>query len=106
MADAEEVTRRLAAIMENKAARLEVLLERAEKQAEALEAAVRRAEGAGGVGPGAGGGEAEPPAALAMDPVHRRVYELADRGMRPVEIARELERPTGQVELILSLRRA
>lgn len=36
---------------------------------------------------------------------HREVYELADQGMSPLEIAQRLDRPTGQVELILNLRR-
>jgi hypothetical protein len=39
------------------------------------------------------------------DSSHRDVYALADQGLRPVDIARKLERPTGQVELILNLRR-
>ncbi len=37
---------------------------------------------------------------------HRDVYTLADRGLSPIEIATKLNRPTGQVELILNLRRA
>jgi len=32
------------------------------------------------------------------------VYELADRGVPPRDIARRLNRPIGEVELILSLR--
>lgn len=39
------------------------------------------------------------------DSSHREVYALADQGLRPVDIARQLERPTGQIELILNLRR-
>lgn len=39
------------------------------------------------------------------DPMHRRVYELADAGRGPIDIARELGQPTGQVELILALRK-
>lgn len=38
------------------------------------------------------------------DPVMRGVYELADRGLAPVEIARELDQHLGAVELILALR--
>jgi hypothetical protein len=41
-----------------------------------------------------------------MDPLHRKVYDLADQGLTPVDIARRIEKPTGQVELILALRRA
>ncbi len=38
------------------------------------------------------------------DPLHREVYTLSDHGLPTVEIARRLERPTGQIELILALR--
>ena len=34
------------------------------------------------------------------------IYRLADRGMSPVEIAQQVGRTTGEVELILSLRKA
>lgn len=37
---------------------------------------------------------------------HEKVYRLADRGMNAVEIAKTLGQHTGQVELILNLRRA
>lgn len=37
---------------------------------------------------------------------HRAIYVLADRGLSPVEIARQTGKPTGQIELILNLRRA
>lgn len=42
--------------------------------------------------------------AEAHDPIHRQVFELADRGMGSLDIARTLGQPTGQVELILALR--
>jgi hypothetical protein len=37
---------------------------------------------------------------------HDAVYRLADSGYTPLQIAKELSRHTGEVELILSLRRA
>lgn len=40
-----------------------------------------------------------------LDPLTRRVYEMADRGMNSLEIARKLEEQIGKIELILSLRR-
>ena len=39
------------------------------------------------------------------DASHQEVYELADAGLPAVDIARKLDKPTGQVELILNLRR-
>jgi hypothetical protein len=100
MADAEELTRRLAAVMDDRAARLESLLARAEQAAERIEHALGVAEPHG----------AEPrlsetrPGAAAADPVSHEIYTLADEGMEPVEIARRLEEHVGKVELILALR--
>ena len=39
-----------------------------------------------------------------MDPRHAQVYDLADEGLSPPEIARQLGRPSGEIELILALR--
>ncbi|MCC7387541.1 MAG: hypothetical protein IT431_02105 [Phycisphaerales bacterium] len=114
MADAEELTRRLAAVLDNRAAKIEILIEQADDRLRALEAAGSDAGGpagsrevrpASGMGEGSGQGQ-EPQASLATDPLHRKVYDLADQGLTPVDIARRIEKPTGQVELILALRRA
>lgn len=40
----------------------------------------------------------------ANDEINCRIYQLADAGRTPVEIARELRRSVGEVELILNLR--
>jgi hypothetical protein len=40
------------------------------------------------------------------NPVHQQVYALADSGLNPVQIAQAAGLPTGQVELILNLRKA
>jgi len=113
-ADAEELTRRLAAILDNKAARLEVLIERADEAVARLEGARVARVGSGlsrsGPGPDAGGAtvvrHADPQPAEGSNPVHDRVEALSQSGMPPVEIARETGLPVGQVELILALRRA
>jgi hypothetical protein len=38
------------------------------------------------------------------DPRYEQVYTLADQGSTAQEIARKLDRPSGEVELILALR--
>ena len=111
MTDAEELTRRLAAILDNKAARIEILLEQADERLRALEAATSAEHQPPPAShPTAPLALTEPPAADppagAVDPLHRKVYDLADQGLSPVEIARQIDRPTGQIELILALRRA
>lgn len=45
-----------------------------------------------------------PPGAPGNDALRRSIYQLADRGWDARSIATEIERPIGDVELILSLR--
>lgn len=107
MSDAEQLTRRLAATLDNKAARLELLVVRAERALARLE--------------GEHGSTALPerelsaaerqvwftsaPPERAASGEHDAVYRLADAGRSAADIARELGKPVGQVELILNLRR-
>lgn len=95
MSDAEQLTRRLAATLDNKAARLEQLIDEAERTLARLE----RATGSPVSQPG-------PTLAAHADEGHEAIYRLADAGRAPAEIARELNRPVGQVELILNLRKS
>lgn len=107
MADAEELTRRLAAILDNKAARLETLIaqvdERLARLGEAQDSAPRTPSPLRERAPEA---PRPLPSAEGGDLFHRKVYELADQGLSPIDIARRIDKPTGQVELILALRRA
>jgi len=121
MTDAEELTRRLAAILDNKAARAEAMIDRAEQRLAELEAREGgRAEAASDRAPTvetrrvAPAREPEPepePEVRAdavryelADPVAVDIYRLADEGKTAVEIAQALEEHTGKVELILALR--
>lgn len=93
--EALEISQRLAAELDNKAARLERLIADADERIRRLErAAARGGSPAAENGEGAGG----------ADPISRQIYALADEGLRPVEIARRLGQHTGKVELILALR--
>lgn len=93
--DMKELTERLATELDARAERLERLLDAADQRIVELEKALAR------------GLEVKPIARPhgQVDPAFAEVYELADQGLRPVDIARRTQRPTGQVELILNLRR-
>lgn len=54
------------------------------------------------------GDETDPPSAAPApsDGNDANIYRLADAGMTPIEIAQELGRGTGEIELVLSLRKA
>lgn len=45
-----------------------------------------------------------PPTRREVPSDHKEIYELADRGLRSIDIARRMDREIGQIELILSLR--
>jgi len=49
--------------------------------------------------------ELPPPAPIPIDPRHAAVYRLADQGRSSSDIAREVNQPANEVELILALRR-
>lgn len=89
-ADLRELTERLSAELDARADRLERLIALADERLAALEGKARLVEPK--PMPRASGEFAE-------------VYDLADSGAAAVEIARRTGRPTGQVELILNLRR-
>jgi hypothetical protein len=100
--DIRELTDRLANELDAKAERLEKLLKAAEQRANALQtlpAQHRIVETKPEVRRGAAGGP------TAADGPYREVYDLADQGLSVLEIAQRLDKPTGQVGLILNLRK-
>lgn len=99
--DARELMDRLAVELDARAERLERLIARADDRIRSLES---RTPGRTAQAAPAPAVEPKPrPAEVA--PGHREVHELADRGLSPVQIAQRTGRPTGEVELVLSLRR-
>jgi hypothetical protein len=118
MVDAEELARRLAALLDSKAERVERLLDRAEARLAELEDRERalREGDAASIEPKIETRRVEPapptddgaaPDAIRYesdDPVAVDIYRLADEGKTPVEIAKSLGEHTGKVELILALR--
>lgn len=111
VADSLKTIQDMAARLNNRAERLERLVEQADERIAQLEAALEGvAFGPAGDSPDEGefpvAETAPAPArpALPSDPLTRAVYELADAGRDPIAIARELDEQIGKVELILALR--
>ncbi|MEL7471972.1 MAG: hypothetical protein AAGK04_01535 [Planctomycetota bacterium] len=104
-AEAVDLITSLIAQLDARAARLETLVERAEHAIAQLDespGSPRRPHADTPIS------RIVPDAAEAprvSDSIHQRVYDLADAGQGPVDIARALGQPTGQIELILALRR-
>ncbi|MCC6678875.1 MAG: hypothetical protein IT436_17245 [Phycisphaerales bacterium] len=123
--DAEELIDRLAARADSQAQRLEALIHQASAAERRLSEAQARAAAAPpqpaaapnaqrhptASRPAAAQPQLEPkPAARAashdpLEAAHNDVYDLADQGLPPGEIAKRLGAPKGEIELILSLRR-
>jgi hypothetical protein len=134
MVEMLETARQMTAQLDTRAARLEALIDDADARLAALRSAtaasvadapVRPAPAVACEAPAATTvvpepviapfvADSAPPAAPVEetpelesppDPRHAEVYALADQGRSPGEIARSLNRPNGEVELILALRR-
>ena len=119
LVELSEMARQMTAQLDTRAAKLELLLKEADEKILLLKQAGAGALADGQSGPASAAAtalegvimEARAPVDAAMpepqqqlDPRHARVYDLADEGHSPQEIARELERPSGEIELILALR--
>lgn len=103
MAQAAELSRELTALVDNRSDRLDVLIRHADERIERLERLLGEAQGVLPSRPvSANAGEAS----YANDTLKQQIYDLADRGEKPIEIAKRLGQHTGKVELILALRRA
>jgi hypothetical protein len=110
-----EMVRQMTAAIDTRAARLNLLIEEADRRIAELQrlgvTGPTRPDAANAATPRLAG-SADPPADLAgiealsdgPDPRHADIYALAADGLPAHEIARRLSRPRGEVELILALR--
>lgn len=96
LVELSKMAREITAQLDTRAARLEELLKEADRKIEILRGA------AAPPGDPAPSGSSVPE---ALDPRHGQIYTLADQGRSVQEIARQLDRPSGEIELILALRR-
>lgn len=109
--EAAEVVERLGAVLDAKAARIERLLDEADRK-------IRELDGLGTGAPRRDGFAdrsriAAGPRPQTRDAEHspvgggiqERILGLAERGLKPVEIATQLQQPVGQVELVIALNR-
>jgi len=95
MVELQELSRKISAQIDTRFAKLETVIRDADRRIAVLERLNRQAD----VKTGAILGET-----FSQDIRHSAVYELADTGLTPVDIAKELGKTPGEVELILNLR--
>lgn len=104
-----ELTRELTAVIDNRAEKLEILIQHADERIARLERLSQEAEQRLTPRHTESSGSAERPrteATLATDALRQQIYDLADQGHATNEIAHRLGQHAGKVELILALRRA
>jgi len=116
MGELDELARQVNGKLDIRFAKLEAVIRDADARIEQLSRLTRAAQGESTLDVTVDDVPARPPgetghrAALEPDvsepPLHADVYALADRGLSPVDIASQTNRTTGEIELILALRRA
>lgn len=102
MVELQELSRKISAEIDTRFVKLEAAMRDADRRIAVLNRLVRGQE-AGPVAEAPPMGEGA--AGTEIDNRHQVVYELADAGFSAVEIARDLGKTPGEVELILNLRR-
>jgi len=108
MRELDELARKIQGRLDARLAAIESLVHDADQRIQELSRLVRMSQGAPGVDlvlP-AEDPQGSLPLQAESNPLHDSVFRLSEAGMSPIEIAREVSRPTGEIELILSLRRA
>jgi len=104
LVELSDMARQISGQLDTRAAKLELLIKEADEKIAAMRAA--------GAVPAAQPFEPGAPAAIRpalipeemLDPRHADIYRLCDQGRSAHEIAQQLDRPSGEVELILALR--
>jgi type II secretory pathway pseudopilin PulG len=128
MVEMLETARQMTAQLDTRATKLDLLIRQADQRLEALKSAGIAAPGTASVASAPSRTDSEahtstdanerpdapavsPPGTTPLptetppDPRHAEIYAMADLGRSPHDIARSLDRPNGEVELILALRR-
>ena len=108
MRELDQLSRQIHGRLDTKLAKLEAVIRDADERIDRLSRLSRALNGAGTIDITLDPEDPVTPDSRGSDsgsPSHGDVYRLADGGRSPVEIAQELGRTSGEVELILALRK-
>ena len=100
-----KMTQAISAQLDTRAAKLELLIEDADRKIAQLQSIPARPPAEPAPVASLASQSSRPPNGEALDGRYARIYALADSGQDAHQIAAELDRPQGEVELILALRR-
>ncbi len=99
VAEAADQIRELTALLDTRIQTLDVLIQQADERIERMQPSAAQQPAA------PANGAARAHETTTADGQKRAIYELADQGLTPAEIASRLDQHAGKVELILALRR-
>ncbi|MCO6437183.1 MAG: hypothetical protein J5J06_08865 [Phycisphaerae bacterium] len=106
----DRVARQVHGQLDTRFARLEALIRAADERIQKLDRAMNADGHAPALDVVVDGPEGDPnhaaPSANAAPDSHAEIHRLADQGLSAAEIAHREERPVGEIELILALRKA
>ena len=108
MLELDELSRQIHGRLDTKLVRLEVVIRDADQRIDLLSRLLQRTEGLSGTEIAIDQEvSTDSPSRLdgTDDARHSEIFSLADAGRSPLEIARETGKTTGEIELILALRR-
>lgn len=103
LVELSEMSRQISAQLDTRAAKLELLLREADEKIARLNSLPAPRSGSP-TESSASHGEETPAVMPESDSRHRAVYDLADQGLDVAQIAQRLDRPSGEIELIMALR--
>lgn len=105
LVELSQMARQVTAQLDTRAAKLEMLMKEADERIALLKSLGNLSPPAASISTESGGAHRIIDVATpAIDPRHAQVYALADQGSTPRQIAQQLGRQDGEVELILALR--
>lgn len=105
MSQLDQLSRQIHQKIDQRLGKLDALIRLADERIDRLNQLERSQKGAGAIDIELAPETPDAVEKIDEDP-NQAIYQLADAGYTPIQIARQLSRHTGEIELILSLRRA
>jgi len=104
LVELSEMARQLTAQLDTRSQKLQALLQQADEKIAELHGTIGAPKEPPVLNTDRASWSPPPEPAPDIAPQHQAVYDLADRGQSTADISRQLNRPRGEVELILALR--
>ena len=104
LVELSEMARKISAQLDSRAAKLEILIKDADQRLAELKRMQATSKDSIIAQPMEEEAPNIAPPPIEVDPRHMEIYQLADAGQSAQDIAAKLDRPKGEIELILALR--